>query len=99
MSSPKKPSKKIIRTATEYVHAHAAFCAYDCSDGMHEAEQCEHTFDVLCEDTQWDGMDIQSFINIYIPEEIEKAKAEIVENYGEEIDWNDTPSEFMGRIK
>ena len=93
-----QPDKKIMKAAKEYLYAHALFCAYDCSDSMHEAENWEHTFEVLVEDTDWDSLNIQHFIQKHMPEEIEKAKQNAVEVGCHEIDWTHTPSEFLGRL-
>ncbi len=94
-----KPDKKIMKAAKEFLYAHATFCAFDCCDSMHLQENWEHTFGVLTEDTEWEDMDIEHFIEKYMPEEIENAKANAVDIGCEEIDWEDTPSEFLGKIK
>lgn len=92
-----KPNKKIVNTCIDYLRAHAQYSVWDSSEGMHDQETYEHTYDVLVEDTEWEGLDIQKFIRTYLPEEITKIKQECEDEGGEIVDWDDIATEFMGR--
>jgi hypothetical protein len=76
----KKPTKKMLEAAKQYLYANARFCAFDNSDDMHDVDKWEHTFDFLVDYK----ITVEDFIKTYLPSEISRAKDEVMESYERE---------------